>query len=92
MRALTPLVYATAEQIGELGIPAAITGPYVRGDVDTVRAHLKATERRGSEVYRGYAALALAQLPIALEQGNISKEEYATIEALLREAIDSKIS
>ncbi len=88
LRALSPLVSATAEQIGDLGIPAAITGPYVRGDVETVRTHLDATGRRGGDLLRAYAALALAQLPIAREQGNISKEEYATIEALLREVID----
>ena len=88
LRALSPLVSATAEQIGDLGIPAAITGPYVRGDVETVRAHLDATGRRGGDLFRAYAALALAQLPIAREQGNISKEEYATIEALLREVAD----
>ncbi len=92
LRALSPLVSATAEQIGDLGIPAAITGPFARGDVGTVRAHLDATGRRGRDVFRAYAALALAQLPIAREQGNISEEEYATIEALLREVIDSKNS
>ena len=92
LRALSPLVSATAEQIGDLGIPAAITGPYVRGDVETVRAHLDATGRRGVDPHRAYAGLALAQLPIAREQGNISNEEYATIEALLREVIDPEIS
>ena len=89
LRALSPLVSATAEQIGDLGIPAAITGPYARGDVETVQAHLDATRRRGRDVFRAYAGLALAQLPIAREQGNISEEEYATIEALLRGVIDS---
>ena len=90
VRALSPLVSATAEQIGGLGIPAAITGPYVRGDVDTVRAHLDAARTRGPDVLAGYAALALAQLPIAREQGNISNANYATIESLLRDVIDSQ--
>lgn len=92
LRALSPLVGATAAQIDELGIPAAITGPYVRGDIGTVRAHLDATASRGDDLFHAYAALALAQLPIAREQGNITREEYATIEALLREAIDSNKS
>jgi len=86
LSALAPLVSQTADQIRRLGVPGAITGPYVRGDVATVRAHLAATSGVGADVGAGYAALALAHLPIAREQGNISIEDYATIETLLRAA------
>jgi len=89
LNALAPLVTQTGGQIERLGVPGAITGPYVRGDVDTVRAHLAATAAAGSDIGAAYAALALAHLPIAHEQGNISSEDYATIEALLRVAMRS---
>ena len=40
VRALLPLVRGTLENVEELGIPAALTGPIARGDADTVRLHL----------------------------------------------------
>lgn len=87
LNALAPLVTQTGGQIERLGVPGAITGPYVRGDVETVRSHLAATSAAGADIGAAYAALALAHLPIAHEQGNISSEDYATIEALLRAAM-----
>jgi predicted short-subunit dehydrogenase-like oxidoreductase (DUF2520 family) len=89
MLALAPLIESTANQIAVMGVPAAITGPYVRGDSKTVEAHLVAVARLGDDALRGYAALALAQLPIAAEQGNISNADYATIDRTLREALNS---
>ncbi len=84
LQALVPLLMSTAAQISTMGIPEGITGPYVRGDLDVVRKHLGATAKAGPEVLRGYTALALAQLPIAAEQGGVSHERRAEIEQLLR--------
>jgi predicted short-subunit dehydrogenase-like oxidoreductase (DUF2520 family) len=89
MLALAPLIESTASQIASMGVPAAITGPYVRGDASTVDAHLAAVAGLGDDALRGYAALALAQLPIAAEQGNIADADYATIDHALREALNS---
>ena len=77
---LTPLVASTVEGIGERGIPAAVTGPYVRGDVETVRMHIEATRRASTETGRAYAALALAALPYAVEQGGLSESASSQIE------------
>ena len=90
LNALAPLVTQTGEQIERLGIPGAITGPYVRGDVEAVRSHLAVTNAAGLDIGQAYAALVLAHLPIAREQGNISPEDYATIEELLRAAMRPK--
>jgi predicted short-subunit dehydrogenase-like oxidoreductase (DUF2520 family) len=38
--ALLPLVRGTLDNLQQLGVPAALTGPIARGDVDTVRLHL----------------------------------------------------
>jgi predicted short-subunit dehydrogenase-like oxidoreductase (DUF2520 family) len=38
--ALLPLVRGTLDNLEQLGVPAALTGPIARGDVDTVRLHL----------------------------------------------------
>jgi predicted short-subunit dehydrogenase-like oxidoreductase (DUF2520 family) len=39
-RALLPLMSGTLENLVQLGVPAALTGPVPRGDTDTVRLHL----------------------------------------------------
>jgi predicted short-subunit dehydrogenase-like oxidoreductase (DUF2520 family) len=40
LRALVPLLHGTLENVRQLGIPAALTGPIPRGDADVVRLHL----------------------------------------------------
>lgn len=40
LTALLPLMQGTLENVRQLGMPAALTGPIVQGDVDAVRQHL----------------------------------------------------
>ncbi len=51
---LLPLVQGTLQNVKSLGLEKALTGPVVRGDVTTVREHLKALEAdpAAREVYR----------------------------------------
>lgn len=88
LRALTPLLRATTEHVADLGVPAAMTGPYVRGDIAPVRAHLDALASFDPETGRAYAALALAQLPLAAERGNIPPERMRELRSLLERFID----
>ncbi len=83
---LTPLVSSTVEGIGERGIPTAITGPYVRGDIETIQLHLEATRQASPATGRAYASLALAALPYAVEQGGLSESARAQIESCLKKA------
>ena len=87
MELLTPLVSSTVEGIGERGIPAALTGPYVRGDVETIRMHIEATHQASTATGGAYAALALAALPFAVEQGGLSESARLQIESCLKQAI-----
>ncbi len=87
VRALAPLLEATARHVGEHGIPAALTGPYARGDVGPVRSHVEALGSFRPETLRAYAALALAQLPIAAERGNIPEDRMRELRTLLEEAL-----
>lgn len=50
-RALTALAKGTLENVEELGIDAALTGPLVRGDVGTVELHLRTLEPGDAELY-----------------------------------------
>ena len=90
VKLLTPLVVSTVEGIEERGIPAAITGPYVRGDVETVQMHIEATRRASTETGRAYAALALAALPYAAEQGGLGKSARSQIESSLKQALSEE--
>jgi len=83
LHALAPLLLHTAQSVATLGIPAALTGPFVRGDVEPVRRHLQALADAHPETGRAYAALALAQLPIAAERGNIPGDRMHELRALL---------
>jgi predicted short-subunit dehydrogenase-like oxidoreductase (DUF2520 family) len=54
--ALVPLVRGTVENIESLGVRGALTGPLARGDVETIRLHLRWLEPREREVYRCLAS------------------------------------
>ena len=85
---MAPMITSTAAQVADKGVPASLTGPYTRGDLDTIRKHLYATQLHSVEVSRAYASLALAQLHIAAEQGGIDasrqREIRKTLERHLR--------
>ena len=61
--ALLPLMRGTLENIGELGLAPALTGPIARGDVETVRLHLRMLPEREARLYRdlGREAVTLAE-------------------------------
>ncbi len=86
LKRLIPMIRSTVDSLDEQGLPLAITGPFVRGDVDTVESHLDATNQNSPEMRRAYAALALASLHIAREQGGLSDEDFERIKSLLSPA------
>jgi predicted short-subunit dehydrogenase-like oxidoreductase (DUF2520 family) len=77
--ALTPLARATLENVVAQGPGAALTGPIVRGDAATVRAH---REAMGADDRRLYDALARATLALAMERGLSASAEAAVLAAL----------
>jgi predicted short-subunit dehydrogenase-like oxidoreductase (DUF2520 family) len=61
-RALLPLMRGTLDNIEQLGVPAALTGPIPRGDTDTVRLHLT---RLSPSDRRLYSALGMELVELA---------------------------
>ncbi len=61
--ALLPLMRGTLENVAELGLAPALTGPIARGDVETIRMHLRVLPEREARVYRdlGREAVELAE-------------------------------
>ncbi len=66
LRAILPLARGSLENLDRLGPARALTGPLSRGDVETVRLHLRVLEPRERSLY---AALGLEILPVAAEGG-----------------------
>ena len=81
MPALLPLVQGTLRNLEAVGLPDALTGPIARGDVGTVRNHLRALRRAPGDLVRLYTALARKTVEVALRKGGL---ERAAAEAILR--------
>ncbi len=83
-RLLGPLVHASVD--GALadapGAVAALTGPVVRGDANTIAAHLAALAGQ-VEMLHAYRAMARATADLALSGGRIGPATYADIIATL---------
>ncbi len=62
---------------------AALTGPIVRGDVDTVRAHLADLSAQAPQTLASYVALARATLSRAVTDGRLLPIQARKIERLL---------
>jgi predicted short-subunit dehydrogenase-like oxidoreductase (DUF2520 family) len=60
-RRMMPIVSQTVVNYATLGAPASFSGPFARGDVETIREHLQAL-RRVPATYEVYVALAKAAL------------------------------
>ena len=77
--ALLPLMRGTLDNVAELGIGPALTGPIARGDVETVRLHLRMLPEREARLYRdiGREAVALA------EARGLAADQVAALRELL---------
>jgi predicted short-subunit dehydrogenase-like oxidoreductase (DUF2520 family) len=78
-QALNPLVRATAHNLQHQGVPAALTGPLVRGDAGTVKLHLDALGALDADVAALYVQLARLTLPMLAARG----VELAAVEQAL---------
>jgi len=63
--AMQRIVGQTVENYFKLGAEASFTGPFVRGDVDVVKKHLKALDPTQREAYVGLLRAAMQYLPVA---------------------------
>ena len=84
IKALVPMMRQVSVNLEKSGLPDAIAGPYVRGDIGTVRNHLEALRERAPQYIPLYSELALAGLPFACERGPVTREIATQIEALLK--------
>lgn len=81
--ALLPLIKGTIHNLETVGLPDALTGPIERGDVGTVRRHLRALEPMPGDLVRLYRGLARKTVEIALKKGNLEPDDARRILELL---------
>jgi predicted short-subunit dehydrogenase-like oxidoreductase (DUF2520 family) len=85
-RAARPLLAGTVENIGKVGVPAALTGPIARGDVGTVARHLAALRLLPREIQRLYCSLGLYTVRVARRKGTLNQADARSLIRLLTEA------
>ncbi len=80
--AFLPLVEGTLNNINNLGIPQALTGPISRGDCGTVKKHLDGMKEL-PELLSVYQTLGLVTVGVALNKGTIDEKQAAALRTLL---------
>ncbi|MDI6800089.1 MAG: DUF2520 domain-containing protein [Actinomycetota bacterium] len=70
-----PLLEGTLANIKKMGPIAALTGPIARGDIDTLKGHLKALRAKGPKSAFLYGALGRRTAAIALKKGSITDDK-----------------
>jgi len=82
LRYLQALLRTTLENLLASGEPAhALTGPVARGDVGTVRAHLRLLDRESPRLAATYRSLSLEALALAAPR--LDDEQVTTLQQLL---------
>jgi predicted short-subunit dehydrogenase-like oxidoreductase (DUF2520 family) len=72
---LFPLASASIEQAARGNPVEAMTGPFVRGDVDTVAAHLQILDENDPQLGEIYRVLGRASVRLLQEEGRLGTEE-----------------
>lgn len=86
LRALSPLVEASARNAMRLGPAEALTGPIQRGDLQTLGVHARALAAVPASVRDLYRSAGLHTLDIAVRRG-LEPDRARRIEKLLREGV-----
>jgi predicted short-subunit dehydrogenase-like oxidoreductase (DUF2520 family) len=83
-RMLGPLLRSVADNVEELGFPAALTGPVRRGDAATVVKQAALLEAKLPSLLGFYLESVAAQLPLARALGEAAPEAFDAIDAELQ--------
>jgi predicted short-subunit dehydrogenase-like oxidoreductase (DUF2520 family) len=81
-----PIIRATLQNIEQKGTVTSLTGPIVRGDVDTIRAHVQAMG--DMKLHKNiYGALSRVALEMADKRGILDQETIAALRHILEEDV-----
>ncbi len=82
-KVLKPLIDGTLANIENVGIPAALTGPIVRGDVATVAKHIEEIGSKAPALLALYKTLGLHTVTIAKAKGALSESAAEQLKKIL---------
>jgi predicted short-subunit dehydrogenase-like oxidoreductase (DUF2520 family) len=91
IQALLPLLKGTINNIENLSVPNALTGPIARGDIGTVQIHLNTLKEIAPGILSVYCELGLQTIPVAIAKGKITKDQARELEVIFRQALKSNI-
>jgi predicted short-subunit dehydrogenase-like oxidoreductase (DUF2520 family) len=83
---LGPLLRSVAENVENLGLPDALTGPVRRGDARAVERHLATLARLAPHLVPLYVAAGMTQLPLARALAEAGPDAFDAIERVLARA------
>jgi predicted short-subunit dehydrogenase-like oxidoreductase (DUF2520 family) len=84
---LIPLLASVVQNLAQVGLPGALTGPVERGDVTVVERHLRTLEARAPELVELYRLVGRDVIRLAREKAKIEPASAARLEALLSGAV-----
>jgi predicted short-subunit dehydrogenase-like oxidoreductase (DUF2520 family) len=79
---LIPLLASVVQNLAQVGLPGALTGPVERGDVTVVEGHLGALAARAPELVELYRLLGRDVLRLARDKARLDPASAARLEAL----------
>jgi predicted short-subunit dehydrogenase-like oxidoreductase (DUF2520 family) len=88
---LRPLLEAALDNALTMG-DSALTGPIVRGDVETVRAHVESIARTRPDTLPSYVALARATANTAVLDGRLLPIRAAKLVGVLNDALEKVVA
>jgi predicted short-subunit dehydrogenase-like oxidoreductase (DUF2520 family) len=80
--ALIPLLSSVVQNLAQVGLPGALTGPVERGDVSSVEQHLRVLEARAPEMLDLYRLVGRDVLRLARVKSNLDAETVKRLEGL----------
>lgn len=84
-----PLIRQTLANAERLGIAAALTGPMVRGDEGTVRAHLAAMADLAPGARELYVAAARREISLAEDRGELGPDQATRLREVLEASVQA---
>lgn len=84
--ALMPLIKGTFEDIAKLGVASALTGPVVRGDLTTIKAHLQALREADKMAWQVYCKIGAVTAELASRNGLLSSQQREELLGILQAA------
>jgi predicted short-subunit dehydrogenase-like oxidoreductase (DUF2520 family) len=87
---LIPLLSSVVQNLENVGLPGALTGPVERGDVSSVEQHLRILEARAPEMLELYKLVGRDVLRLAQEKANLAPETVKRLEGLFGAARGAK--